>query len=314
MKIFTRCVYAWQPDGSLKLEEAESFDYEGPLSLCKDSPSPPPAPDYTGAAQATSQGSVQAAIANNLLNMRNTQTPLGTRSFTPSGTFDIPSIGGQPGFTIPQFSESVQMTPEGQNLYNQQMGLSTGLLSLGQGSLDQTREALSQPQQFSDVQNLADQAYAAQTSRLDPQWNERAEQQRTTLANQGLVPGGEAYDAAMRNFNQARNDAYTQARLAAMQTMPQTFQLATALRQQPLTELSAIRSGAQPQMPQFQGVPAAGGVQGPNMLGAAQAQYGAGLDQYNAGIANQNAMMSGLFGLGRAAIPFMFGAPTGFPF
>src|SRR3990167_389059 len=136
MKIYTKCVYAWQPDGSLKLEESESFDYEGPVALCKDSPTPPPPPDYQGAAQATSQGSVQAAIANNLLNMRNTSTPLGSQTFSPSGTFDIPSIGGQLGFQIPQFSQQISMTPEGQNLYNQQMGLSTGLLGLGQGSLN----------------------------------------------------------------------------------------------------------------------------------------------------------------------------------
>ncbi len=64
----------------------------------KDSPSPPPAPDYTGAAQATSQGSAQAAIANNLLNMRNTSTPLGSQTFNQNGTYDIPGIGGQPGF------------------------------------------------------------------------------------------------------------------------------------------------------------------------------------------------------------------------
>lgn len=268
----------------------------------KDSPSPPPAPDYSGAAQATSQGSVQAAIANQLLNLRNTSTPLGSRNFTPFGSFDVPSIGGQPGFSIPRFRESVTMTPEGQNLYNQQMGLSTGLMSLGQGSLDQTKASLGAPQDFSSVQDLADTAYGAQTARLDPQWNQRAEQQRTMLANQGLAPGGEAYDAAMRNFDQARNDAYQQARMAAIQTMPQTFQLSTAQRMQPLTELNAIRTGAQPQMPQFQGVPTAGGIQGPNLLAAAQSQYGSGLDQYNAGVGANNAMMSGLFSLGGAAL------------
>ena len=82
--------------------------------------------------------------------------------------------------------------------------------------------------------------------------------------------------------------------------MPQTFQLSSAQRMQPLTELNAIRTGAQPQMPQFQAVPTAGGAQGPNMLGAvsAQGQYDQGL--YNADVASQNATMSGLFGLGGA--------------
>src|SRR3990167_11483036 len=100
MRIYTRVVYAWQPDGTLKQEEAEFFEYVGPLALCKDSPSPPPAPDYTGAATATSQGSVQAALANNLMAHPNIYTPLGSQTWRNTGTQSIPGIGGQPGFDV----------------------------------------------------------------------------------------------------------------------------------------------------------------------------------------------------------------------
>ena len=119
----------------------------------KDSPSPPAAPDYPAAATATSQGSAQAAVANALLNMRNTSTPLGSQSFNQIGSYSIPGIGGQPGFEIPRYDQSISMTPEGQNLYNQQMGLSTGLMGLGQNSLDQTRASLGRPQDFGGVQD-----------------------------------------------------------------------------------------------------------------------------------------------------------------
>ena len=272
----------------------------------KDSPSPPPAPDYTGAAQATSQGSAQAAIANNLLNMRRTVTPLGTQDFSQIGSIDIPSIGGQPGFSIPRYEQSISMTPQGQNLYNQQLGLSTGLLGLGQGSLDQTSQSLSRPQDFSSVGDIADASYGLQTKRLDPQWAQNEQTLAAKLADQGIPIGSEAHQNAMREFNQAKNDAYNQARLSSISTMPQTFQLGAAQRMQPLTELNAIRSGAQPQMPQFQPVPAAGGVQGPNMLGAAQAGYQGNLNAYNAEVGQQNSMMNGLFSLGSAAIPLFF--------
>ena len=90
--------------------------------------------------------------------------------------------------------------------------------------------------------------------------------------------------------------------------MPQTFQLSTAQRMHPLTELNAIRSGAQPQMPQFQPTQYAMGAQGPNMMGAAGQQYGAAMDQYNSGVGQNNAMMSGLFGLGGALAGPAFGA------
>lgn len=300
MRIYTRVVYGWQPDGSLRLEEADSFEYEGPLALCKDSPSPPPAPDYAGAARATSAGSVQASIANNLMARPTINTPLGTQSWRQTGTQTIPGAEGNAAVDIPMYEQNINMTPEGQELYQGQLGLSKGLMTLGQGSLDQTTASLGQPQDFGSVQDIADQSYAAQTARLDPQWNERAEQQRTILANQGLSPGGQAYDSAQRNFDQSRNDAYTQARLAAQQTMPQTYQLATAQRMQPLTELNAIRTGAQPQMPQFQPTQYSMGAQGANQLGAAQAQNQYDMGIYNSEVGQQNSFMSGLMGLGGA--------------
>lgn len=277
-----------------------------------DFPSPPAAPDYTGAANATSQGSVQASIANNLMAHPNIYTPLGSQTWSPTGSTTVPGVGGQPGFDIPTYSQSINMTPQGQNLYNQQMGLSTGLMGLGQTSLDQTSASLSKPQDFGSVQDIANQSYGAQTARLDPQWDQRKQQFDAQMANQGITAGGEAYDNASRDFGQQRNDAYTQARQQAISTMPQTFQLAAAQRMQPLTELNAIRSGAQPQMPQFQPTQYSMGAQGPNQLGAAQAQSGYNQGLYNSQVGQQNSMMSGLFGLGGALGSAYMGMPGAF--
>lgn len=274
--------------------------------MCSSAPSPPPAPDYSGAATATSQGSVQAALANNLMAHPNIYTPLGSQTWQNTGTQNIPAVGGQKGFSIPTQSQTVNLTPQGQNLYDQQMNLSTGLLGLGNSSLDQTRQSLGQPQDLSSVQDIADQSYKMQTDRLDPQWAQNDAQQKTQLANQGLVPGGEAYDNAMRTFDQGKNDAYQQARLSSIATMPQSYQLSTAERMQPLTELNAIRTGAQPQMPQFQPTQYSMGAQGANQLGAAQAQSGYNQGIYNSQVGQQNSMMSGLFGLGSAVAPLLF--------
>lgn len=275
----------------------------------KDSPSPPPAPDYTGAARATSAGTVQASLANNLMARPNINTPLGSQTWRQIGTQTIPGAEGNAPVDVPMYEQNINMTPEGQDLYNRQMNLSKGLMGIGQTSLDQVTNSLGQPQDLGSVQDIADQSYAMQTQRLDPQWQQREDMERTRLANQGLAPGGEAYTNAMRDMNAAKNDAYTQARLSSISTMPQTYQLSTAQRMQPLTELNAIRSGAQPQMPQFQPTSYFGGAQGPNMLGAANAQYQGAMNGYNAQVGQDNAMMSGLFGLGSSlAGPMMFGA------
>jgi hypothetical protein len=61
-------------------------------------------------------------------------------------------------------------------------------------------------------QRVEDALYQRATSRLDPQWSDREESQRTKLYNMGVTEGDEAYDREMRNLDFARTDAYEQAR------------------------------------------------------------------------------------------------------
>ena len=256
----------------------------------KDSPSPPPAPDYAGAASATASGNLDAARLASKANRVNQNTPYGSISYQNM-------VGGDQD----RWQSDINLSPTGQKLLDYS---NTAALGLGQQTgqaLNRVDQSLAQPFDASSVGQLADQSYAAQTARLDPQWTEREQQQRTILANQGLTAGGEAYDAAMRNFSQGRNDAYSQARLNAQATMPQTYQMAQALRSQPLNELNALRTGAQVQNPQFTPIPQQQTTAGPNMLGAAGMQGQAGMQQYNADVASQNAMTGGLFSLAGAA-------------
>ena len=314
MKIYTKIVWRWQPDGKLVEEESESFNYEGPLALCGSSDEirastdpmgssiaskskTPDQPDYVGAANAQSMGSIGAAIANNMMSHPNVSTPLGSQTWNQTGTsnINIPGIGD---IGIPQYSQNVSLSPEQQSLYNKQTGLS-GNLS------DQASQSLNQPRDMQSVQDVSDKAYGAMTARLDPQWNQREQQQKTQLANQGLVAGGEAYDNAMRDFNTGRNDAYQQAQLGAIQTMPQTQQLAQNLRDQPLNEMNALKTGSQVSMPQFQASQFPGQAQGPNALGAMQAGSQWQQNMYNMQQSQRNANTSGLMGLGSAAMMFL---------
>lgn len=263
----------------------------------KDSPSPPPAPDYTGAAQATAAGNIEAARAATKANRVNQSTPYGSITYQQNpGDQDL-------------WSSNISLTPTGQQLLDAGNQSALGLAGMQGQALNRVGSSLSQPFDYNSVGQLADQSYADQTARLDPQWTRNEDQLRTRLANQGVVAGGEAYDNEMRNFNQARNDAYTQARQAALATMPQTFQLSSSLRNQPLNELNALRTGSQVTNPTFTPIPQQQTTAGPNLLGAAQAQgqYDQGL--YNANVAQNNAFMSGLMGIGGtiAGLPTMGG-------
>lgn len=264
----------------------------------KDSPPPPPAPDYAGAAQATAAGNAQAAQQAQQANLVNQVTPYGTLNYSQDPTSRFSS--GNPSYTA-----SINLNDTGNQLLQAGNQSALGLAGLQNSALANTQRTMSQPFSGSSVNDIADQSYAAQTSRLDPQWAAATGQEQTQLANQGLVPGGEAYDNAMRTFNQGKNDAYTQARQAAISTMPQTYQLASAAYNQPLNELNALRTGSQVTNPTFGNTPQQQTVPGANLLAATTqaGQYNQGL--YNSQIGQQNSMTSGLFGLGGAALNFL---------
>lgn len=264
----------------------------------KDSPSPPAAPDYTGAAQATAAGNLEAAKYATAANRVNQYTPYGSLTYQ---QIQDPNYSPGDPRSNNTWRSDVNLSPTGEQLLGYANNAALGLGQQTGQALDRVNQGLSQPFDQSSVGDVADQSYAAQTARLDPQWQQRQGMEENKLANQGLVPGGKAYDNAMRVFGEGRNDAYSQARQNAIATMPQTYQLAQALRSQPLNELNALRTGSQVQNPTFTPVPQQQTTAGPNYLGAAQAQYGGQLDQYNAGVGGNNALMGGLFSLAGSA-------------
>lgn len=193
-----------------------------------------------------------------------------------------------------RWTSNVTLNPMAQKTLDTQMGLSQGVGQAANNYLPQVQDQYSQPMDTQSVQGVADKAYGAMTSRLDPRFQREEDQLRTRLANQGLSAGGEAYNNEMLNFNQGKNDAYQQANLGAIGTMPQTYQLESSIYNQPLNTLNALRTGAQVQNPQFQGM-----GQG---LGAAQAQGNYGLDVYGRKVDTYNTMLGGLFDIGAAAV------------
>lgn len=261
----------------------------------KDSPSPPPAPDYTGAAQATASGNIDAARYATKANRVNQYTPYGSQTYT-SG------VNGDPD----QWRSDINLTPTGQQLLDYQNKASLGLGEQTGQALDRVDQSLSQPFDYGSVQDVQDQAYKAQTDRLDPQFQQQQAATETQLVNQGLRPGTEAYDNAMRNFNQAKNDAYGRARIDAINTSPQTFQMANSLRNQPLNELNALRTGSQVTNPTFTNAPQQGQTAGADLMGAANSQYGAAMGGYNADSASASNFNNGLMNLAGTAAMFMF--------
>lgn len=136
----------------------------------------------------------------------------------------------------------------------------------------------------------------------------RVEQQRESdsltsqLRNSGLQPGSEAYDRAMKNLMTSQNDsnllAGQNATLAGANEARAQYASYLTGRNQPVNELTSMGGLAgQSQAtttPTFQGFSGATGYNPTDLVGAAQAQYGAKQQGANA----SNSKKSGLMGAG----------------
>jgi hypothetical protein len=146
-------------------------------------------------------------------------------------------------------------------------------------------------------------------ARFQPQIDQSRKALDAQLANQGITLGSEAYDNAMRTQSQGENDLKMQAALngisVGQNAQNQQMSLKTALQNQPLNMLNAVRTGSQVTNPQFTSVPQQGQTSGANMSGAtaAKGQFDQGL--YNSGVASANSGNAATMGaIGTAAAMF----------
>lgn len=289
--------------------------------------SPPPAPDYVGAANAQGAANKDAAIASAQLSNPNIYGPYGSQTVSYAND---PTTGNP----VPTINQT--LSPAQQQLLNSQTGMQQGLANLGTQSIGTVQNVLGTPfnssgyntQRSLDTSNVAQMPVNAGTtaqeaimSRLEPQITKDREALRTQLYNQGLREGSAAYADAQTMQGQRENDlrlqaagqgigidmganqqGYNQALQSgqfANTANQQALQQAAALRQMPLNEITALMSGSQVTTPQFQSYTGQN-VQAAPLFGAAQAlgNYNQGI--YNAEQAGQGAFYGGLASLGGA--------------
>lgn len=231
------------------------------------------------------------------------------------------------------WTQTTALNPAAQAIYDKQQRLSSAYADTALTGFDKIKGLLSDPNlDMSDPRlsmddapkraiDVGQTAQDAIMARLNPQFQNQEADLQTRMANQGITLGSDAYGREMKQFQQGRNDAYSQAALQGigldrqnrqdfMQDRSNALQEIMQLKDRPLNLVNALRSGAQVNAPQFgnyaqqQGVtqqtPTMQTVGGADMMGAAKAQYGASMDAYNANQAQQQSLMQGLFGLGTA--------------
>ena len=226
------------------------------------SSSAPAVPNYNQAAAATQQSS-----------MYNQNNPYGSLNYQQTGTDQY----GNPTWTqnqtaAPGLQNAITNTQN--TVSNQQYSpfQAQGLPSTG----------INPGQTYSD----------AIMQRLAPQQAQATELNTSSLANQGIVPGTQAYDNAMRTFQQGQNDQLTSAQIQGMNTGLQAQSLQG-------TQAGQIKSLATPNLIN---APQQAAVAGPDYTGALATQTNANIAAQNAQLGQQTNQTAGLYGLGSAGI------------
>ena len=263
-------------------------------------PSPPPAPDYTGAAQATAASNLQAAQTATAANRVNQVTPYGNLNYAETGR----DSQGNPTWTA-----TTTLSDIGQQLLNNQNNASLGLGGTINSALGRVQSTMGQefnPNLPSTGMNPGQSYQDAYMQRLQPQINQSRESTQANLRNQGVVPGTQAYENAMRQQGMKENDlllgATTQGFGTGLQANQQAYNQAMTNYNMPLNTLSALRSGSQVQNPTFVNSAQQATTGGADILGATQMGYNAQMGGFNAQNAAQQNLNSGLMGLGGAAM------------
>lgn len=266
----------------------------GGMTLHGKSDAPPP-PDYAGAANATAAGNLEASKYATKANRADQYTPYGSSTWQ--------NIGDD------RWAQSINLTPEGQALLDQQNKTSANLSGLQdtafQGVKAQQAAGWNDANLVQSPFNPGETAQDAIMRRMQPQLARSRASAETRLANQGIQQGSEAWKNAQSDIGMQENDAYSQAALQGIQTGQQARQQGIQEQQyfnsRDLNQLNALRTGAQVTNPTFGSYAQQQTTAGPDMLGATTQGYNAALGGVNAANAGAASTTSGIAALGTAA-------------
>lgn len=268
----------------------------------------PPAPDYTGAANAQGAQSQAIATQNTWANRPNMYTPFGSQTWSAAAGTD-PATGQ----AITNWTGNIQLDPDAQAALDAQQRIDAGKSGAAETLLGQASGAFQSPFDWNkmptapnvaaygtDFSAAQKDAYDKMTAMQEPGRTRQREALDTKLANSGLSRDSEAFKRSQQDlsdqFTQAdkttmasalaegrANEGQRQSEaLAANNQQSQLRQQAIAEEAQrrgmSLNELNALLTGTQVSMPQMPSFNAATKADPANLLGAAQAQGQYGLD------------------------------------
>lgn len=209
----------------------------------------PKSPDPKDTAAAQTGSNVSTSIANAWLNNTNQITPDGSLTYDQTGEYTWTDPYTGKSYTVPRFTATQTLSEQQQAIKNQTDQAELNMAGIANDQSAFLKDYLSKP---IDLNNEAVESrlYELGSKRLDPRFAQEEESMRTNLVNRGIREGTAAFDAAMNNFTQSKNDAYNQLLLTGR---GQAVQEALTERNQPINEIIGLLSGSQVSQPNFVG-------------------------------------------------------------
>jgi len=260
----------------------------------KSAPEPPDPRETSAASTSTNVGT---AIANSMMNNANQVTPDGTISYDQTSTYTWNDPYTGKSYQIPRFTATTQLSDAQQAIKGQTDAAQLNLGTLANNQSAFLNDYMAKP---FDGSNEATEArlFELGRKRLDPMYAEQQDALDAKLANQGIMIGSQAYDAAQRNQYQARNDGYNS---LLLQGRGQAFGEAQATRNQPINEITALLSGSQVSQPQAAGFNQST-IPTTDVAGNINTHYQQQLANWQQKQAGTQSILGGLFGLGSSFI------------
>jgi hypothetical protein len=296
-------------------------------SLSSPAPPTPAAPlaqpsvfDPTTVAQGQQGYNVGSALASQAGSNYNQNNYLGDTSYTQTGT----GPGG-----VPIYSANVNLSPSQQQLLTTLQGSQQTAGNEGASLLASANYGNVSPATAigNETSGLTGQLTSQELAYQQPQFTQQTSQLDTQLRNEGMQPGEPGYDQAMTQLTN-QQDLSTQNFIAS--TQPQIMSEATTEYGLPASLATSLASFGAPTNPTTANVAgAASTIQPTNLIGAETSAQNAidtnyGTQQsattaaseqayqtYQAQLAQQNAMMSGIFGIGSTLLGAGLGGGLG---
>ena len=255
----------------------------------------PPDPKETAAAQTGTN--VSTAVANAYLNNVNQVTPDGSLSYETSGTYSWTDPSTGETYEIPRFTATQSLSPQQQAIQDQSQGAELNLATLANNQSGFLNDYMAKPFNYDpgEHENWALGLYDKLNSENRDQGQEGL---ATRLSNQGIKLGSEAYDRAMQNYDTSAMNARDRFLLDSYNT---GFNTASAERNQPINEITALLSGSQVSQPNFVNANM-GSIPTTDFAGISANNYQQRLQQIQHNNQLYQPLMGGLFGLGAGAL------------